>query len=101
MTDLLTISEAAEGTPGGSTMVDLHVGNILPRLGLTTAERLEMLLRRLQSLNSFPSDYVLSELDELSRAEPVVVVPAIVEFLRLARMAPFTDGRCGLTTPRS
>ncbi|WP_165643818.1 hypothetical protein [Mycobacteroides abscessus] len=89
LTDLLTISEAAEGTPGGSTMVDLHVGNILPRLGLTTAERLEMLLRRLQSLNSFPSDYVLSELDELSRAEPVVVVPAIVEFLEASADGTF------------
>ncbi|MGB8406299.1 MAG: hypothetical protein WCE30_19745 [Mycobacterium sp.] len=89
LTDLLAISEATEGTPGGSAMVDLHVGNIVPRLGLTTAERLEMLLRRLQSLDSFPSDYVLNELDELSRAEPVAVVSAIVEFLKASADGSF------------
>ena len=89
LTDLLAISEAAVGTPGGSAMVDLHVGNIVPRLGLTTAERLEMLLRRLQSLHSYPSDYVLKELDELSRAEPAVVVPAIVEFLKASADGSF------------
>jgi hypothetical protein len=63
-------------------MLDLHVAHIIPRLALTSAERLAMLLRRFQSLQSFPSEYALKELDELISAEPTEVATAIVEFLK-------------------
>lgn len=82
LSDLLASSEQTEiGAPGGSSMLDLHVAHIVPRMALTTAERLAMLLRRFESLQSFPSDYALKELDELVSAAPTDVAPAIVEFL--------------------
>ncbi|GAB1813783.1 hypothetical protein [Mycobacterium sp. MUNTM1] len=83
LSDLLAISEQMEvGASGGSSMLDLHVAHIVPRMALTTAERLTMLLRRFQSLQSFPSEYTLKELDELIGAEPTEVLPALVEFLK-------------------
>jgi hypothetical protein len=81
--DLLAIPESMEvGASRGSSMLDLHVAHIIPRMALTTAERLAMLLRRFQSLQSFPSKYDLKELDELISAEPPEVAQAIVEFLK-------------------
>jgi hypothetical protein len=83
LTNLISISEQPEiASPGSSSMLDLHIAEIIPRLDLTTAERLAMLLRRFQSLQSFPSEYALKELDDLVRADPLEVVSAIVEFLK-------------------
>jgi hypothetical protein len=83
LNDLLAIAEEVrEGAPSGSSMVDLHISQIVPRMALTTAERLAILLRRFQSLQSFPSEYVLKELEELISAEPTEVASAIVEFLK-------------------
>jgi hypothetical protein len=81
LSELLAISDQAEVGPGDSSMLDLHIAHIIPRMGLTTPERLELLLQRFQSLQSFPSEYVLKELDELISADPIAGAPAIVGFL--------------------
>ncbi|WP_458316478.1 hypothetical protein [Mycolicibacterium brisbanense] len=83
LSDLFDISEEVQvGSLRGSAMLDVHIARIIPRLGLTTAERLTMLLRRFQSLQTFPSDSVLEELDELIGAEPTEVARAIVDSLK-------------------
>jgi hypothetical protein len=83
LTDLLAISDDVRiGATSPSSMLDLHLAHIVPRLALSTRERLAMLLRRFQSLQSFPSEYALEELDELMSTEAAEVVPAIVEFLK-------------------
>lgn len=80
--ELATAEDMEIGAAGRSSMLDLHIAHIVPRLGLTTAERLAMLLQRFESLKSFPSDYALDEFDELTRAEPSQVASAIVKFLK-------------------
>lgn len=83
LNELLALTEEMEmGAAGSSSMQDLHVAHIVPRMALTTTERLSKVLQRFQSLRSFPSDYALDELDELVAAEPTEVAPAIVEFLK-------------------
>ncbi|MDC9007678.1 hypothetical protein [Mycobacterium marinum] len=81
ISELLATSERTDVGAAGSSMLDLHVAHIIPRMGLGTSERLGLLLRRLQSLESYPSKYVLKELDELTNADPSAVAAAIVAFL--------------------
>lgn len=79
---LLRLSEGSEiQVPHNSAMLDLHVSRIVPRLGLTTLERLSVLCRRFQSLRSFPSEYDLGELDALILASPHETANAILELL--------------------
>lgn len=83
LNDLLVIAdEVGQGASGGSSMVDLHISQIVPRMALTTEERLAILLRRFQSLHSFPSEYALKELDELISAESTQVASAVVALLK-------------------
>lgn len=90
LNDLLAIAdEVREGKSGGSSMVDLHISQIVSRMALTTAERLEMLIRRFRSLHSFPSEYVLKELEELISAEPTQVASAVVDFLKSSEDGSF------------
>jgi len=70
-------------------MLDFHVSHIVPRLGLSTHDRLSLLLRRLRSLRSFPSEYDLGELDALVIADPHEVANAILDLLLASQDGEF------------
>lgn len=88
--ELLDLAEAADiNAPHNSTMLDLHISHILPRLGLATGDRVVWLMRRFRSLRSFPSEYDLEELDALALADPHRVATAVLSLLVSAQDGEF------------
>jgi hypothetical protein len=82
ISNLLALTETAEGRARrSSSMLDLHVSRIVPRLGLDLNDRLAMLIGRFKSLQSFPSEYDLAELDRLATMDPATVATAVLELL--------------------
>jgi hypothetical protein len=88
--DLLVLAEGNDvQAPHNSMMLDFHVSHIVPRLGLSTHDRLSLLLRRLRSLRSFPSEYDLGELDALVIADPHEVANAMLDLLLASQDGEF------------
>jgi len=88
--DLLEVGIAASSRD--SSMLDLHMSHIIGRLDLQADERIAMLMRRLQALQSFPTDYELEELNQLSSSQPMLTVDAVIELLKAREDGQFNPG---------